>query len=80
MWPRCGSRDQLSVADGRPVALGSTTSSSGNSWDLGGTWDESSVLSADLSAVTGPRGADGSLPSAPNFLVPRDGTAIGARW
>ncbi|MFD0289341.1 right-handed parallel beta-helix repeat-containing protein [Streptomyces lutosisoli] len=70
----------LSLADGRAVALASTTTSSGNSWDLGGTWNASSVLSTDPSAITGARGSDGSLPPAPNFLVPRDGTEIGARF
>ncbi|WP_406470782.1 right-handed parallel beta-helix repeat-containing protein [Streptomyces sp. NBC_01615] len=70
----------LSLADGRAVALASTTTSSGNSWDLGGTWNASSVLSTDPSAITGTRGSDGSLPPAPNFLVPRDGTKIGARF
>ncbi|WP_406335434.1 right-handed parallel beta-helix repeat-containing protein [Streptomyces sp. NBC_00203] len=70
----------LSLADGRAVALASTTTSSGNSWDLGGTWNASSVLSTDPSAITGARGSDGSLPSAPDFLVPRDGTEIGARF
>lgn len=38
------------------------------------------TMSTDAGAVTGPRAADGSLPSAPNFLVPRVGTAIGARF
>ncbi|TLS48185.1 DUF1565 domain-containing protein [Streptomyces montanus] len=69
----------LSIADGRAVALGSATVSKGNSWNLGGTWGESSVQSTDTGAITGPRDADGSLPSAAAFLVPRDGTAIGAR-
>ncbi|MEU9174585.1 right-handed parallel beta-helix repeat-containing protein [Streptomyces sp. NPDC048420] len=70
----------LSVADAKAAALGSATVSSGNSWDLGGTWNASSVLSTDPSAITGARSADGSLPSAPSFLVPRSGTAIGARF
>ncbi|WP_432103223.1 right-handed parallel beta-helix repeat-containing protein [Streptomyces sp. bgisy091] len=69
----------LAVSDGRPSALGTDTVSTGNSWDMGGTWDDDAVLSTDTTEVTGPRAADGSLPSAPEFLVPRDGTAIGAR-
>ncbi|MFE3518504.1 right-handed parallel beta-helix repeat-containing protein [Streptomyces sp. NPDC059166] len=69
----------LAVSDSRPAALGADTASIGNSWDIGGTWDDDSVLSTDTSEVTGPRAADGSLPSAPEFLVPRDGTAVGAR-
>lgn len=70
----------LSVADARAAAVGSGTVASGNSWNLGGTWDASSVLSTDPGAITGPRSADGSLPSAPNFLVPRSGAAVGARF
>ncbi|MFE2037559.1 DUF1565 domain-containing protein [Streptomyces scopuliridis] len=69
----------LSLADQTPAALGTGTVSSGNSWDFGGTWNDASVLSTDTSALTGPRGSDGSLPSAPAFLVPRNGTPIGAR-
>ncbi|MEV3909856.1 right-handed parallel beta-helix repeat-containing protein [Streptomyces canus] len=70
----------LSVADTKAAALGSATVSSGNSWDLGGTWNASSVLSTDPAPLTGARGADGALPSAPSFLVPRSGAAIGARF
>lgn len=70
----------LSVADARAAAVGSKTVASGNSWNLGGTWDASSVLSTDPTPITGRRSADGSLPSAPSFLVPRSGTAVGARF
>ncbi|MFF0078278.1 right-handed parallel beta-helix repeat-containing protein [Streptomyces canus] len=70
----------LSVADAKAAALGSATVSSGNSWDLGGTWNASSVLSTDPAPLTGARGADGSLPSAPSFLVPRSAAAVGARF
>ncbi|NUT30960.1 MAG: DUF1565 domain-containing protein [Streptomyces sp.] len=70
----------LSIADARPAAVGTGTMASGNSWNLGGTWDASSVLSTDPAALTGPRATDGSLPSARGFLVPRNGTAVGARF
>ncbi|WP_405514130.1 right-handed parallel beta-helix repeat-containing protein [Streptomyces canus] len=70
----------LSVGDAKAAALGSATVSSGNSWDLGGTWNASSVLSTDPAPLTGARGADGALPSAPSFLVPRSGAAVGARF
>ncbi|MFF7639715.1 right-handed parallel beta-helix repeat-containing protein [Streptomyces canus] len=70
----------LSVADAKAAALGSATVSSGNSWDLGGTWNASSVLSTDPAAITGARAADGSPPPAPSFLVPRNGAAVGARF
>ncbi|RKN39027.1 right-handed parallel beta-helix repeat-containing protein [Streptomyces hoynatensis] len=69
----------LSVLDAEaPVSLGGSHSV-GNSWDLGGDWDEDSVLSTDPATLTGPRAADGSIPSS-DFLVPRDGSAIGARF
>jgi anti-sigma-K factor RskA len=70
----------LSIADARASALGSATVSSGNSWDLGGTWNSSSVLSTDPTAITGARATDGSLPTAPTFLVPRNGAKIGTRF
>ncbi|MBT2423310.1 right-handed parallel beta-helix repeat-containing protein [Streptomyces sp. ISL-22] len=70
----------LSVADARPAAVGSGTVVGGNSWNLGGTWNAASVLSTDPGAITGARSADGSLPSAPSFLVPRNGAAVGARF
>ncbi|MFI6851008.1 right-handed parallel beta-helix repeat-containing protein [Streptomyces sp. NPDC050416] len=70
----------LSVADQRPAAVGSGTVASGNSWNVGGTWNAASVLSTDPAPLTGPRAADGSLPKAPAFLVPRSGTAVGARF
>lgn len=70
----------LSVADGRAAAVGSGTTASGNSWNLGGTWNAASVLSTDPGALTGPRSADGSPPKAPAFLVPRNGAAVGARF
>ncbi|MEO3756527.1 right-handed parallel beta-helix repeat-containing protein [Streptomyces sp. B6B3] len=69
----------LSVADATPVSLGSSTSVD-NSWDLGGDWNEDALLSTDPAAITGPRSPDGSIPSAPEFLVPRDGTPVGARF
>lgn len=70
----------LSVADTKAAARGSATVSSGNSWDLGGTWNAASVLSTDPAAITGPRAADGSLPPAAAFLVPRSGAAVGSRF
>ncbi|WP_031482403.1 right-handed parallel beta-helix repeat-containing protein [Streptomyces bicolor] len=70
----------LSVGDARAAAVGPGTVAKGNSWNLGGAWDASSVLSTDSGAITRPRSADGSLPSAPTFLVPRSGAAVGARF
>ncbi|WP_354670111.1 right-handed parallel beta-helix repeat-containing protein [Streptomyces sp. S.PNR 29] len=70
----------LSIADATAAATGSGTVSKGNSWNLGGTWNASSVLSTDPAPLTGSREADGSLPAAPSFLVPRSGADIGARF
>lgn len=76
---RAGLTANLAVSDGRPAALGADTVSTGNSWDIGGPWNDDSVLSTDPAVVTGPRAADGSLPSDPAFLVPRNGASVGAR-
>jgi hypothetical protein len=64
----------LSVANATQVSLGSS-SSSGNSWDIGGTW---TFVSTDASAITGPRTAGGVIPSS-NFLRPANGADVGAR-
>ncbi|MGR6919543.1 right-handed parallel beta-helix repeat-containing protein [[Actinomadura] parvosata] len=65
----------LSVANQTQAALGSS-SGSGNSWDLGGTW---TFTSTDASTITGPRAADGSIPSSA-FLRPSNGADLGARF
>ncbi len=64
----------LAVGNKTAVALGSSTAS-GNSWNIGGTW---TLQSTDPSAITGPRRAGGAIPSS-NFLVPSNGSAVGAR-
>ncbi|MBA2813092.1 right-handed parallel beta-helix repeat-containing protein [Streptomyces sp. KM273126] len=65
----------LAVANGTDASLGSTSTGSGNSWDLGGTW---SFASTDPSTITGPRAADGSVPPSA-FLRPGNGADLGAR-
>ena len=52
------------------------SSGSGNSWDIGGTW---TFASTDPSTITGPRAADGSIPSS-TFLRPSNGADVGARF
>ncbi|MCG5217093.1 right-handed parallel beta-helix repeat-containing protein [Streptosporangium soli] len=64
----------LSVANNSQVSLGSS-SGSGNSWDLGGSW---SFVSTNSGTITGPRAADGSIPSS-TFLRPSNGADVGAR-
>ncbi|MET7401054.1 CBM35 domain-containing protein [Dactylosporangium sp. NPDC005572] len=66
----------LAVSNGSNAALGSNSSGSGNSWDVGGSW---SLASTDPAAVTGPRNADGSIPSS-TFLRPSNGADVGARF
>ena len=64
----------LAVGNKTAVALGSSTAS-GNSWNIGGSWP---LQSTNSSTITGPRGADGAIPSS-NFLVPSNGSAVGAK-
>jgi hypothetical protein len=64
----------LAVGNKTAVALGSSTAS-GNSWNIGGSWP---LQSTSSSTITGPRGADGAIPSS-NFLVPSNGAAVGAK-
>ena len=68
----------LAVDNAKPVALGSSSTGSGNSWDLGGTWNAAALISTDDSVITGPRVA-GNIPSS-SFLVPRSGQPVGARF
>nr|MDT0662820.1 right-handed parallel beta-helix repeat-containing protein [Micromonospora sp. DSM 115978] len=67
----------LSVSNGTAVSMGASTGSR-NSWDLGGAWDDSSLVSTDPSVLTGPRDRRGDIPRS-RFLVPRHGIGIGAR-
>ncbi|MDT0343570.1 right-handed parallel beta-helix repeat-containing protein [Streptomyces litchfieldiae] len=66
----------LAVSNGTNVSLGSNSGGSGNSWDLGGSW---SFTSTDQSTITGPRQANGSIPSS-TFLRPANGADVGARF
>ncbi|MEU4406568.1 hypothetical protein AB0F88_18780 [Streptosporangium sp. NPDC023963] len=65
----------LSAANATQVSLGSSSSGSGNSWNLGGSW---TFVSTDSGTITGPRAADGSIPSSA-FLRPSNGADVGAR-
>ncbi|MEU4568001.1 right-handed parallel beta-helix repeat-containing protein [Micromonospora sp. NPDC023956] len=64
----------LSVGNTTNVSLGNSTGSN-NSWNIGGTW---SFVSTDPATITGPRAADGSIPSS-TFLHPANGADVGAR-
>ncbi|RYP39267.1 hypothetical protein DL767_002276 [Monosporascus sp. MG133] len=59
------------------VSLINTVKSSGNSWDSGSTWSNSSFKSVDSSILKGRRGSDGRVAPS-DFLIPASGGAIGA--
>ena len=59
------------------VSLIDKVSQSGNSWNIGGTWNDGSFLSVDTSAIKGPRESNGRVKGS-NFLIPTGGRAIGA--
>jgi hypothetical protein len=65
----------LSVANATQQSLGSSSTGSGNSWDLGGTW---TFVSTDATVIEGPRTATGAIASS-NFLRPANGADVGAR-
>ncbi|KAK6525111.1 hypothetical protein TWF694_005259 [Orbilia ellipsospora] len=52
-------------------------SQSGNSWNIGGTWNDARFKSTTTSLVTGARDANNNIP-ATDFLVLLDGTTTGA--
>jgi hypothetical protein len=66
----------LAASNAKPMSLGSSTSS-GNSWNLGGTWNDAALQSVDPAVVTGARTASGSIAPS-SFLRPKTGAAIGA--
>ncbi len=67
----------LSVNNGTAVSLGSHSTGSGNSWNLGGAWNDAALLSTDPAGLTGARTASGDIPVT-DFLVPRSGVDVGA--
>lgn len=59
------------------VSLVSTTTSSGNSWNSGSSWANSSFKSVDSSTLKANRASNGRV-QASDFLIPASGQAIGA--
>ncbi|EPS45992.1 hypothetical protein H072_30 [Dactylellina haptotyla CBS 200.50] len=59
--------------------LGSGGSSSGCSWNIGGTWNDARFKSTTTSLVTGARDSQNRIP-ATDFLVIADGTDVGAKF
>ena len=68
----------LAVANSKPAALGSKSTGSANSWDIGGTWNDAALVSTDRSVITGARAADGSIRHS-DFVRPRSNADVGAR-
>jgi len=66
----------LAASNTTPMSLGSSTGS-GNSWDIGGTWNDAALQSVDPAVVTAARTATGSIPPS-SFLRPRSGANVGA--
>ncbi|SCE84072.1 Protein of unknown function (DUF1565) [Micromonospora matsumotoense] len=64
----------LAVGNTPDVSPGSSTGAD-NSWNLGGDWP---LASTDPATITGPRAADGSIPTS-TFLRPADAADVGAR-
>lgn len=59
------------------VSLVSTVKASGNSWNSGSSWSNSSFKSVDPTTLKSARGTDGRVPAS-DFLIPMSGEAIGA--
>jgi parallel beta-helix repeat protein len=59
------------------ASLISGVQASGNSWNVGGTWANSTFKSVDPSTLKGVRQASGAVQGS-NFLIPTSGAAIGA--
>lgn len=66
----------LAVNNAAAASLASSTKASGNSWNVGGTWNDARLKSTDPSTATGPRASNGTIATS-SFLVPKD-VAIGA--
>ncbi|KAF2836070.1 polysaccharide lyase family 9 protein [Patellaria atrata CBS 101060] len=59
------------------VSIAGAATSSCNSWNIGGTWNNATFKSVDDPVVKGPRDTGGEIQGS-NFLLPTSGTAIGA--
>ena len=68
----------LAVRNATPVALGSSSTGTGNSWNVQSSWSDADLTSVSPSVITGPRAADGSIATS-TFLRPRTRPELGAR-
>ena len=62
---------------GTPTAFTGSHSQSGNSWNVGGTWNNATFQSVSASTLTGARQSNGKIVGS-TFLLPTSGAAIGA--
>ena len=65
------------VNKGAQTSLGSGEKQSGNSWNVGGTWTNTTFVSVDPAVADGPRASNGEV-ACSDFLLPSSGSAIGA--
>lgn len=72
-------KDNIAAVNGGDdqATINSDSEDTGNSWNIGGTWSNSSFESTDPSTLQGARGSDGRV-QASTFLLPTSGDAIGA--
>ncbi|KAH8647065.1 pectate lyase [Tricladium varicosporioides] len=59
------------------TSFSGTQTQSGNSWNVGGTWNNASFLSVSSASVTAARASSGKIVGS-NFLLPTSGAALGA--
>jgi hypothetical protein len=66
----------LAATNAKPMSLGASTGT-GNSWNIGGTWNDAALQSVDPAVVTGARTSTGTIAPS-SFLRPTSGANIGA--
>jgi hypothetical protein len=59
------------------TTISGSQTQSGNSWNIGGTWNNATFKSVSTSAVVGARQSGGKIVGS-DFLLPTSGAAIGA--
>lgn len=67
----------LNAGSAGQATVNSDATASGNSWNIGGTWSNSTFKSVDASTLKGARDSTGRV-KASDFLLPTSGDAIGA--
>ncbi|KAK6581646.1 hypothetical protein PZA11_005343 [Diplocarpon coronariae] len=71
-------RENVAAANAKSqTSFTGSQTQAGNSWNVGGTWDNATFQSVSSSAVTGPRASDGKVVGS-DFLLPKTGSQMGA--